>query len=241
MAELLEVDNLCAGYRGASILNGISFSLAEGGSMALLGRNGTGKTTLINSLVGLTERSAGSVRLKGRDITLLRPDRRALLGLGWVPQERNIFKSLTVEENLTVVARPGAWNLERVYELFPALRERRGIPGTQLSGGEQQLLAIGRALMLNPELLLLDEPLEGLAPLIAELVLGVIRRLIRDEGMSAIVVEQHARRVLEITDHALVLERGSVIYHGPSQELLAQPDVIDAHLGVGAGGGRATP
>jgi branched-chain amino acid transport system ATP-binding protein len=235
MADLLEVDNLAAGYGGASILEGISFSLAEGRSMALLGRNGTGKTTLINSLVGLTERSAGSIRLKGRDITLQRPDRRAMLGLGWVPQERNIFKSLTVEENLTVVARPGVWTLGRVYELFPALRERRANLGTQLSGGEQQLLAIGRALMLNPDLLLLDEPLEGLAPLVAELVLGIIRRLIRDEGMSIIVVEQHARRVLEITDQALVLERGRIVLHDDSESLLQRPDVIDAHLGVSGG------
>jgi len=230
--ELLRVESLSAGYGGASILNAISFSLPAGGSCALLGRNGTGKTTLIASLVGLTERYSGSISFKGADITGLRPDRRAALGIGWVPQERNIFKSLTVEENLTAIARPGAWDVARVYDLFPNLHKRRANLGTQLSGGEQQQLAIGRALMLNPELLLLDEPLEGLAPLVAEQVLAVVRRLIRDEGMSAIVVEQHAQKILGITDYAVILEHGEVVYEAASAALLAQPEVLDAHLGV---------
>lgn len=198
----------------------------------MLGRNGTGKTTLIASLVGLTERHSGAITLKGQDITRLRPDRRAGLGIGWVPQERNIFKSLTVEENLTAIARPGAWDVARVYDLFPNLQKRRSNLGTQLSGGEQQQLAIGRALMLNPELLLLDEPLEGLAPLVAEQVLAVVRRLIRDEGMSAIVVEQHAQKILGITDYAIILEHGEIAFEAPSAALLAQPEVLDAHLGV---------
>ena len=231
-AELLRVESLSAGYGGATILNGISFSLPAGGSCALLGRNGTGKTTLIASLVGLTERHAGSIRLKGQDITGLRPDLRAALGMGWVPQERNIFKSLSVEENLTAIARPGAWDVARVYELFPNLQKRRANLGTQLSGGEQQQLAIGRALMLNPDLLLLDEPLEGLAPLVAEQVLAVVRRLIRDEGMSAIVVEQHAQKILGITDYAMILEHGEIVFEAPSAALLAQPEVLEAHLGV---------
>lgn len=230
--ELLRVESLSAGYGGATILNGISFSLPSGGSCALLGRNGTGKTTLIASIIGLTERHSGAISLKGEDITGLRPDRRAALGIGWVPQERNIFKSLTVEENLTAIARPGAWDVARVYELFPNLQKRRFNLGTQLSGGEQQQLAIGRALMLNPELLLLDEPLEGLAPLVAEQVLAVVRRLIRDEGMSAIVVEQHAQKILGITDYAMILEHGEIVFEAPSKALLAQPQVLDAHLGV---------
>lgn len=231
-SELLRVESLSAGYGGATILNGISFSLPRGGSCALLGRNGTGKTTLIASLVGLTERHSGAISLKGQDITGLRPDLRAALGIGWVPQERNIFKSLTVEENLTAIARPGAWDVARVYDLFPNLQKRRANLGTQLSGGEQQQLAIGRALMLNPDLLLLDEPLEGLAPLVAEQVLAVVRRLIRDEGMSAIVVEQHAQKILGITDYAMILEHGEIVFEASSEALLAQPEVLDAHLGV---------
>jgi branched-chain amino acid transport system ATP-binding protein len=231
-SELLRVESLSAGYGGATILNGISFSLPRGGSCALLGRNGTGKTTLIASLVGLTERHAGAISLKGQDITGLRPDRRAALGIGWVPQERNIFKSLTVEENLTAIARPGAWDVARVYDLFPNLLKRRANLGTQLSGGEQQQLAIGRALMLNPDLLLLDEPLEGLAPLVAEQVLAVVRRLIRDEGMSAIVVEQHAQKILGITDYAMILEHGEIVFEASAEALLAQPEVLDVHLGV---------
>lgn len=231
-AELLRVESLSAGYGGATILNRISFSLPKGGSCALLGRNGTGKTTLIATIVGLTERHSGAISLKGEDITGLRPDRRAALGIGWVPQERNIFKSLTVEENLTAIARPGAWDVARVYDLFPNLQKRCSNLGTQLSGGEQQQLAIGRALMLNPELLLLDEPLEGLAPLVAEQVLAVVRRLIRDEGMSAIVVEQHAQKILGITDYAMILEHGEIVFEAPSEALLAQPQVLDAHLGV---------
>jgi len=231
-AELLRVESLTAGYGGATVLNGISFSLPRGSSCALLGRNGTGKTTLIASLIGLTERHSGRISLKGQDITALRPDLRAALGIGWVPQERNIFKSLSVEENLSAIARPGAWDAARVYELFPNLQKRRGNLGTQLSGGEQQQLAIGRALMLNPELLLLDEPLEGLAPLVAEQVLAVVRRLIRDEGMSAIVVEQHAQKILGITDYAMILEHGEIVFESSAQALLAQPEVLDAHLGV---------
>jgi branched-chain amino acid transport system ATP-binding protein len=231
-SALLRVESLKAGYGGATILNGISFSLPKGSSCALLGRNGTGKTTLIASLVGLTERHAGTISLKGQDITGLRPDLRAALGIGWVPQERNIFKSLSVEENLTAIARPGAWDVARVYDLFPNLQKRRANLGTQLSGGEQQQLAIGRALMLNPDLLLLDEPLEGLAPLVAEQVLAVVRRLIRDEGLSAIVVEQHAQKILGITDYAIILEHGEIVFEGSAQALLAQPGVLDAHLGV---------
>jgi branched-chain amino acid transport system ATP-binding protein len=185
MRELLTIERLSAGYGEAVVLNGISLALAEGQSLALLGRNGMGKTTLINSIVGVTRFISGRIGLDGRDITSLRPDQRAHAGIGWVPQERNIFKSLTVEENLTAIARPGRWTAERIYELFPRLSERRRNLGNQLSGGEQQMLAVGRALILNPRLMLLDEPLEGLAPILVEELLLALRRIIRDEGMSA--------------------------------------------------------
>jgi branched-chain amino acid transport system ATP-binding protein len=232
-AALLEVEELCAGYAGARILNGVSFRVEKGHSLALLGRNGAGKTTLITSLLGLTEHQGGEVSLSGNRLSGLRPDQRARLGLGWVPQERDIFKSLTVEENLTAIQRPGPWTAGRVLDLFPHLARRRRNFGTQLSGGEQQLLAIGRALVLNPALLLLDEPLEGLAPLVAEQVLSVLRRIIREEGLSAILVEQHARKILPITDQAVILERGEIVHRASSAELLADAAELDARLGVG--------
>ena len=238
MTELLTLENLSAGYAEARVLHGVSLSLAEGESLALLGRNGMGKTTLVNSVVGVTRWLGGSVRLDGRDITALRPDQRAAAGIGWVPQERNIFKSLTVEENLTAVARPGRWTQARIYELFPRLHERRRNLGNQLSGGEQQMLAVGRALILNPKLILLDEPLEGLAPILVEELLAALRRIIRDEGMSAILVEQNAQKVLGVTDRAAVLERGNVVYEGASAELLADRAVLEGYLGVTAGGLR---
>src|SRR4030081_3626215 len=156
MAELLAIPGLRAGYGEALVLPGLSLTLAEGQVLALLGRNGTGKTTLINSIVGITRRFGGTVRLGGLDLTVLRPDQRARAGIGWVPQERNIFRSLTVEENMTAVAQPGPWTVAKVYQMFPRLEERRNNFGNQLSGGEQQMLAIGRALTLNPKVLLLD-------------------------------------------------------------------------------------
>ena len=176
----------------------------------------------------------GSITLGGRDLTATRPDRRALAGIGWVPQERNIFKSLTVEENLTAVARPGAWTLARAYEMFPRLKERRSNLGNQLSGGEQQMLAIARALVLNPKLMLLDEPTEGLAPIIIEELLAALTRIIRGEGMSAIVVEQHAQKILGVTDNALILDRGTIVHAGPSRALIEDPAALEQHLGVTA-------
>ena len=193
-----------------------------------------GKTTLLATLMGATRQSRGSLRFDGRDLQTVPSHRRAHAGLGWVPQERDIFASLTVEENLTVVARPGAWNLERVYASFPRLRERRANLGNQLSGGEQQMLAMGRALMLNPRLLLLDEPLEGLAPLIALELLNVISRMVQEGSMAVILVEQHAHQILPITRRALVLERGRVVHHGDSAELSAQPALLERWLGVAA-------
>ena len=233
MADLLAVEGLSAGWGAASVLSGVSFGLAEGQSLALLGRNGMGKTTLLAALLGIATRSGGTIGFAGQDITRRRTEFRARAGMGWVPQERNIFRSLTVEENLTAVARPGRWSVEAVWALFPRLRERRRNMGNQLSGGEQQMLAIGRALVLNPRLLLLDEPTEGLAPIIVEEVLAVLRRLTREEGLSAIIVEQHARKVLDVTDRALILERGAVVHEGESAALAADPATLDRYLGVG--------
>jgi branched-chain amino acid transport system ATP-binding protein len=193
-----------AGYGEAVVVRGVDLSLAKGQSLALLGRNGTGKTTLLASLVGATRHHGGTITLDGRDITALPSHERAAAGIGWVPQERNIFKSLTVAENLSAVARPGPWTLTRAYEMFPRLAERKANLGNELSGGEQQMLAVARALVLNPKLLL-DEPLEGLAPILVEELLRAIARVVRDEGMSAIIVEQNARLILPITHSAVVL------------------------------------
>ena len=232
MAELLKLDGLKAGYGEAVVVQGISLSLEQGQSLALLGRNGTGKTTLLNTLVGVTRRHAGRISLAGQDITSLAPHERAAAGIGWVPQERNIFKSLTVHENLTAVARPGPWTVQRAYEMFPRLAERQSNMGNQLSGGEQQMLAVARALVLNPKLLLLDEPLEGLAPIIVEELLRSIARVVRDEGMSAIIVEQNPRMILPITQRAVVLDRGSVVHEGASAELMADRERLDRWLAV---------
>lgn len=233
MAEpLLAVQGLACGHGEAVVLQDVSFTLEAGRSLALLGRNGTGKTTLIDTLVGVTRRHAGTIVLAGLPLHALPVHRRAEAGIGWVPQERNIFRSLTVSENLTAVARPGPWTERRVYELFPRLEERRRNLGSQLSGGEQQMLAFARALVLNPRLLLLDEPLEGLAPIIVEELLRAIRRVARDEGLSSIVVEQHPQMVLGVTDDALVLDRGTIAYRATSEALLQDPTPLDAWLGV---------
>ncbi len=232
MPELLSIERLRAGYGEARVLNGISLSLAEGQSLALLGRNGMGKTTLINSIVGVTRYFGGAIRLDGRDISALRPDQRAHAGVGWVPQERNIFKSLTVDENLTAVARPGRWTPAKVYDMFPRLKERRTNMGEQLSGGEQQMLAVGRALVLNPRVMLLDEPLEGLAPIIVDELLAALRRIIREEGLSAILVEQNAQKILGVTDRAVILERGTVVHESDSATLKADRVVLETYLGV---------
>jgi branched-chain amino acid transport system ATP-binding protein len=233
LPELLRVEDLRAGYAEATVIHDVSLALDEGQALALLGRNGTGKTTLLCTLVGITRYRGGRIAMGGMSLVRMRPDQRAAAGIGWVPQERNIFKSLTVEENLTAIARPGAWTPARVFELFPRLQERRRNLGTQLSGGEQQMLAIGRALVLNPRLLLLDEPLEGLAPLIVEELLRALTRVVRDEGLAAIFVEQNPARILPITNQAVVLERGTVVHAAPSEVLLGQPDVLDRYLGVG--------
>ena len=232
MAELLRVENLSAGYGEAVVLQGVSLALDEGETLALLGRNGTGKTTLINTLAGATRQHGGSISLAGAALHKLPSHLRAAAGIGWVPQERNIFKSLTVHENLTAVARPGKWNPQGVYAMFPRLAERKTNLGTQLSGGEQQMLAVGRALVVNPKLLLLDEPLEGLAPIIVEELLRAIRRITREEGLSAIIVEQHPQAILAVSDRAVVLDRGTVVHSGTAQALREAPELLDQLLGV---------
>jgi branched-chain amino acid transport system ATP-binding protein len=228
----LQAQGLWAGYGSSTVLEDISFEIDEGASLALLGRNGMGKTTLLATLMGATRLSQGRLQFAGRDIAGLPSHLRARAGLGWVPQERDIFASLSVEENLSVVARPGQWNLKRVYEMFPRLRERRANLGNRLSGGEQQMLAIGRALMLNPKLLLLDEPLEGLAPLIAQELLVIIASLVRQGRMAVILVEQHAHQILPMTQNAIVLERGRIVHQGASEELMEHPKLLDRWLGV---------
>jgi branched-chain amino acid transport system ATP-binding protein len=236
--ELLRIDGLSAGYGEAVVLHDISLSVNEGETLALLGRNGTGKTTLMDTLVGVTTQHGGSISLGGVPLHRMAPHDRAAAGIGWVPQERNIFKSLTVHENLTAVARDAgrtahrAWTPERVYEMFPRLAERQDNLGTQLSGGEQQMLAVGRALVLNPRLLLLDEPLEGLAPIIVEELLRAIARITREEGLSAIIVEQHPQAILKISHQAVVLDHGTVVHSGHAQALLDQPELLDHLLGV---------
>jgi branched-chain amino acid transport system ATP-binding protein len=232
MAELLAIEKLTAGYGEAIVLSDVSLTVDEGRSLALLGRNGMGKTTLVNSIVGVTRYRGGAIRLGERDITRLRADQRAHAGVGWVPQERNIFKSLTVDENLTAVARPGPWTTAKVYAMFPRLAERRRNLGNQLSGGEQQMLAIGRALILNPRIILLDEPLEGLAPIIVDELLAALKRIIREEGLSAILVEQNAKKILGVTDRAAVIERGAIVHQGESAALAADRSVLEKYLGV---------
>jgi branched-chain amino acid transport system ATP-binding protein len=245
---LLALEGVRAGYGEAVVLDGISLTVPERGSLAVLGRNGVGKTTLLLTIMGYTAVSRGAITWRGRPITRVPPHRRALDGIGWVPQEREIFPSLSVEENLTVAARPGRWTLARVYQLFPRLAERRANMGHHLSGGEQQMLAIARALMTNPALLLLDEPLEGLAPIVVEELVDAIRRQRAEDGAAVILVEQHAEIALTLTDSALVLERGSVVHRAPSRTLSEDRATLDRLVGLrisapapgGAGSREAT-
>ena len=232
MTELLAIDKVTAGYGESVVLEDVSLSMQEGDSLALLGRNGVGKSTLLVTLMGLTQMHSGAIRLRGESLARVATHRRAQAGLGWVPQERFMFPSLTVEEHLTVVARPGAWNLRRIYEIFPRLQERRANMGNQLSGGEQQMLAIARALMTNPQLLLLDEPMEGLAPIIVQELMRVITKLISDEGLAVIVVEQHARLALSMTKQAIVLDRGRIVHQGSSAGLLEDREKLDRLVAV---------
>jgi branched-chain amino acid transport system ATP-binding protein len=233
MAEaLLALDDVRAGYGDAIVLDGITLDVAAGGSLAVLGRNGVGKSTLLLTIMGFTRVSRGAVVWRGRDITRVAPHWRARTGLGWVAQEREIFPSLSVEENLVVGSRPGRWDLEAVYGLFPRLNERRASRGNHLSGGEQQMLAIARALMTNPTLLLLDEPLEGLAPIIVEELAAAIRRMTADEGTAFVLVEQHTEVALSLTDDAIVLERGNIVHRARSRDLLNEQATLDHLIGL---------
>lgn len=232
MRELLSLEHVTAGYGNAVVLDDVSFALAAGGSLALLGRNGVGKTTLLATLMGFTRLHGGRIRWQGEDIAKVPPHRRARAGLGWVPQERWMFPSLTVEEHLTAVARPGAWDVARIYKTFPRLQERRRNLGNQLSGGEQQMVAIARALVTNPALLLLDEPMEGLAPIIVQELGRAIRALVEEGGMAVILVEQHARLALQLTQRALVLDRGRIVHASASADLLADAPLLQRLVAV---------
>ncbi|MGI4850188.1 MAG: ABC transporter ATP-binding protein [Janthinobacterium lividum] len=245
LEPLLKLDQLSAGYGEALVLERIGLELAEGESVALLGRNGAGKSTLLLTLMGLTQQRGGTLHWRGASMAAMKTPARAQAGIAWVPQERLVFGSLSVEENLTVVARnrlrcagrqPGAtqsplWTLARIYALFPRLLERRGNLGSALSGGEQQMLAIARALMTNPQLLLLDEPMEGLAPLIMTQLREVLAALIAG-GLTVIIVEQHARLALQLTSRALVLERGRLVHDGSSAALLDEPQQLEQLLAI---------
>jgi branched-chain amino acid transport system ATP-binding protein len=228
---LLELAEVRAGYGEAIVLDGVSLAVREGGSLAVLGRNGVGKSTLVLTIMGCTRLHGGAVLWRGGDISRLAPHQRARLGIGWAAQEREIFPSLTVEENLTVAARPGEWNLTSVYQLFPRLEERKANLGNQLSGGEQQMAAIARALMTNPRLLLLDEPLEGLAPLIVQELSAAIRKM-RGRGVALLLVEQHAEVALELADDAVVLERGAVVHRARSADFRRDTQALERYVGL---------
>jgi branched-chain amino acid transport system ATP-binding protein len=231
----LILDGVDAGYGETLVIEGVSLALAPGGALAVLGRNGVGKTTLLATIMGHTNLRAGRIAFAGQDISFLPAYRRSRLGIGFVPQEREVFRSLTVAENLSIAARPGVWTLTRVYDLFPPLAERRFHNGYHLSGGEQQMLAIGRALMGNPTLLLMDEPLEGLAPVIVDSLLAVLETLKSDRGLAMVMIEQHARIALQFAAEALVLDRGRIVFSGSSRDLLEAPEQLDLLVGVAAG------
>jgi branched-chain amino acid transport system ATP-binding protein len=232
MAELLVLEAVSAGYGESVVVEDASLTIGEGECVALLGRNGVGKTTLLTTVMGLTRFHRGAVRWRGADISRAATHARARAGIGWVPQERRMWPSLTVDEHLSSVARPGPWTLERVHALFPRLAERRHHRGGQLSGGEQQMVAIARALVTNPRLLLMDEPMEGLAPIVVQELAEVMRGLAADGSMAIIVVEQHAELALSLAPRAVVMERGRIVHQGPSTQLLADRTQLDRWLAV---------
>ena len=229
---LLRLEKVTAGYGDAVVLNGVSLDIAEHGSLAVLGRNGVGKSTLMLTIMGFTQMRAGSVFWRGRDISRQPPHWRARNGIGWVAQEREIFPSLSVEENLTVAATAGEWTLEAIYTMFPRLAERKRNMGNQLSGGEQQMLAIARALRTNPSLLLLDEPFEGLAPVIVEELIGAVSKMLAGRKLAIVLVEQHTDVALELTADALVLERGAVMHRAASAALQQDTETLERYVGL---------
>lgn len=232
MAELLALEGVSSGYGASVVVEDASLRVADGECVTLLGRNGVGKTTLLTTVMGLTRFHRGTVRWRGTDISRTTTHARARAGIGWVPQERRMWPSLTVDEHLASVARPGPWTLERLHALFPRLAERRHHRGGQLSGGEQQMVAIARALVTNPRLLLLDEPMEGLAPIVVQELAQVLRGLAADGSMAMILVEQHAELALALAPRAIVMERGRIVNDGPSVELLADRARLDRWLAV---------
>ncbi|HEX7967938.1 MAG TPA: ABC transporter ATP-binding protein [Stellaceae bacterium] len=234
----ITLESVRAGYGEIVVLEGVSLALPPRGTLAVLGRNGVGKTTLLATIMGHTTLHGGIIRLGGREVSRAAPHQRSRLGIGWVPQEREVFRSLTVEENLAVAARPGRWSMARMYDLFPSLAARRRHYGNQLSGGEQQMLAIGRALMGNPAVLLMDEPLEGLAPVIVDVVLRGIERLKREDELAMLLVEQHARLALGATERVIVLDRGKIVHEDDSRALLAAPEKLARLMGIERPAGR---
>ena len=232
MTTLLELKDIRAGYGETVVLDGVGLALQAGQAISVLGRNGVGKSTLLNTVLGLTTLHSGGIAYQGKGIEKMPSHQRATAGLGLVPQEREIFPSLTVEENLKVAAAPGNWTLRAVYELFPRLRERHRNMGNQLSGGEQQMLAIGRALIGNPKVLLLDEPFEGLAPVIVDTLVEAFNTLRRSSDMGIVLVEQHAELALELTENAIVLDRGCISWQGASGQLLHDPARLAQLIGL---------
>jgi branched-chain amino acid transport system ATP-binding protein len=229
---LLRLDKVTAGYGDAVVLHGVSLELPEHGSLAVLGRNGVGKSTLLLTIMGFTQLRAGSLSWRGKDISRVAPNRRATNGIGWAAQEREIFPSLSVEENLTVAARPGPWGLDAIFKLFPRLAERRRNMGNQLSGGEQQMLAVARALTTNPALMLLDEPFEGLAPVIVDELTAALKLMLSDRKIAIILVEQHTDIALELTADAIVLERGAVAHRATSAQLQKDTATLERLVGL---------
>jgi branched-chain amino acid transport system ATP-binding protein len=228
----LELDNVSAGYGQTVVLENISLSLKEGESLSIIGRNGVGKTTLLATVMGHTNLHSGRIRLQGKDIGNLVTYKRNWAGLGYVPQEREVFPSLTVRENLQVAVRPGRWSIAEVYKLFPRLQEREGNYGNQLSGGEQQMLSIARALVGNPAVLLMDEPSEGLAPVIVEELTRAVKQLAQAEGLVLLLVEQNTRVALQISPRTVVMDRGHIVFDGKSEELQQNPEKLDHLIGV---------
>ncbi|HXR86957.1 MAG TPA: ABC transporter ATP-binding protein [Stellaceae bacterium] len=232
MADLLALDNVTAGYRDTVVLENVSAAIGAEESWAVLGRNGVGKTTLLMTVMGLTSLRGGSIKLAGEEITGLTTHRRARAGIGYVPQEREIFPSLTVDENLRVATTPGEWDRERAYDLFPRLAERKRNYGNQLSGGEQQMLAVARALVSNPKVLLLDEPFEGLAPVIIDTLAGALMRLKRESHIATVLVEQQVDVTLELTERALVLDKGQIVWSGTSADLAGDRERLASLVGL---------
>jgi branched-chain amino acid transport system ATP-binding protein len=230
---VLELDNVSAGYGETVVVEGIGLALKAGETISIIGRNGVGKSTLLATVMGHTTLHGGNIALFGDDISRLAVHRRARAGIGYVPQEREIFPSLTLRENLEVAARPGAWTIDKVFGLFPRLAERQRNRGNQLSGGEQQMLSIARALIGNPSVVLMDEPSEGLAPVIVEELARAVKRLASGEGLAMILVEQNTRLALDISPRTAVMDRGRIVFDGPSKVLRDDPDKLNALFGVG--------